>query len=99
MDRRKFLKYLGVGTATAAVVVVAPELVEHAIGMGPVDEPYMFAYGHGTEVAHISEYADYSDFSELAIHESMDDIVAEAAKELAYRASLTMNQLWEATLA
>lgn len=74
MDRRKFLSWLGVGVVGAAV---APSAL---FSEGPACVTPFHTIGSSPEM--FKTYADYSNFSEFAISSSIDDIVANAAKEL-----------------
>jgi hypothetical protein len=86
MNRRGSLKVLGFGATAAAVVAVAPEFcnslcsswcTEHA--MPPAET--------------IGGWADYSNFSNLAIRSAIDESVQESAVELGYRASLSISDI------
>lgn len=72
MNRRSFLKFLGVG---AAAVAVAPALIHEAVvpAATQVEAPI---------VATIAGYYDYANFSSFAIAASIDECVANAAAEL-----------------
>ena len=75
MNRRTFLKWLGVGTAIAAVapstlLPEAPACVAEPIAVAPA------------VCATIGEYADYCNFSSMAIAAAIDEAVLNAAEEL-----------------
>lgn len=89
MNRRKFLNWLGVGTA---IVAVAPStlLAEAPAYVAP---PVAYStYVMGKDAV-ISTYADYMNFSDFAISSSVDDIVAQAAEELGKAAAEEVNRL------
>ncbi len=89
MNRRKFLQWLGVG---AAAVAVAPSVL---LSEGPVCVAP--ATGYATYVmgtnAMIGEYCNYANFSSFAIASAMDDVVANAAKELGEAAGCSIADL------
>jgi hypothetical protein len=85
MNRRSFLKRLGVGSAAVAAVAVVPELATSLFEGAP------------PAVATIGEYCNYANFSQLAIATSVDEAVTNASLELGHRSVLAMNTLWEAT--
>ncbi len=83
MNRRKFLSRVLTG---AAVVAVGSKI------------PFAFSkMPKAPVVATISGYADYCNFSNLAIATSVDEIVSESAIELGYRASQSIRELEAAT--
>lgn len=81
MDRRKFLKRLGLGAATVvAGVAVAPKALEFLVTPAP-------------SASVIGTYAEYSNFSQFAIAKAWDEMIDDCAKELAFRARYTMASL------
>ena len=88
MDRRKFLQRLGIGVATVAVAPKAIEAVCSCEGgfkplIGTAEE---WCNVHGTPLVECSptvkEYGDYTNFSQFANCEQIDDVVMKAAEEL-----------------
>jgi TAT (twin-arginine translocation) pathway signal sequence len=75
MNRRKFLKWLGVGVAGAAVAPSALSLLEPAC----VAEPATFAL---MSDAIVGEYFNYVNFSSFALATAIDESVQNAAAEL-----------------
>jgi len=92
MNRRTFLKWLGVGTAIAAVApsTLLPE------APACVAEP---AAGYATYVmgqnAMIGEYCNYVNFSDFAISAAIDEVVSNAAEELGNASARRINYLYE----
>jgi hypothetical protein len=80
MNRRKFLKRLGVGVVVVAVAPTALQLVEPASVAAPGYATYVMGQN-----AVISEYCNYVNFSDFAITGAIDEQVKETANELAYR--------------
>lgn len=101
MNRRKFLSWLGVGTAVAATAPTALLACEDpwcgsiaGEGIIPHDELHGFHYDTvKADTLQIGEYNDYFSFSSFAIAEAIDEHVAFAAKELAYRQGALLNDL------
>ena len=85
MDRRKFLRFLGIGTAAVAVAPTALFTEGPACVAAPIAAP---------ECAVISGYADYASFSSLAIATALDEQMRDACKELAYRAGQSTAALY-----
>lgn len=81
MNRRGFLKFLGVGAAVAAVAPIALEAVANANPAAPV-------------TATIGSYTDYASFSTLAREEAIDKMVQEAAEQLGRRAGESFESMW-----
>jgi hypothetical protein len=79
MNRRRFLKWVGAGTAAVAV---APTALFH-------EGPACVAAVPTT----IGEYAEYVNFSSFALASSMDEIIANTAKQLAHNAGLSVSEL------
>lgn len=97
MERRSFIKKLFGGAAAVAVVAAVPAVAEtcdcalRSFWDGPCPK-------HSTQtLGDYAEYADYSSFSRISLSQSERAMVDDAARELAYRAGLSMNQLWEQT--
>jgi hypothetical protein len=90
LNRRKFFKWLGVGTAAA---VVAPTVLKalEPLCVAPKTLTYT-TYVMGKD-AIISEYANYVNFSDFALASAMDEVVSDTAKELSYQCSLHVSQL------
>lgn len=81
MDRRSFLKRLGIGATTLAVgVAVTPKAIEFLVTPAP-------------SASVIGTYAEYVNFSQFAIAEALDDMIDDCAKELAFRTSQTIAAL------
>jgi hypothetical protein len=78
MNRRRFLKWVGAGTAAVAV---APTALFH-------EGPACVAAVPTT----IGDYADYANFSELARAQAIDEMVSNTAAELGRQAALTYNE-------
>lgn len=77
MNRRKFLSWLGVGVVGAAVAPTA------LLSPGPACVAVDPLLGVAVPCdAVIGSYAEYCSFSSLAIATAIDDLVANAAKEL-----------------
>ncbi len=90
MNRRSFLKKLGIGAAAATTVAAAPELC-HSLCSSWCTE-------HAAPVsATIGEYYDYANFSSFAIDESWDKMLSDAAIELGQAASLSIKELYRVT--
>lgn len=85
MNRRNFLKFLGVGVAVAAA---APSVVAALEPVCQTQAPI---------AAVIAEYSDYVNFSDLAIARAIDAHVSEAAAQLGHQAGLTLNALHSQT--
>jgi len=68
MNRRNFLKWLGVGSAAA---VVAPSILlsKESVCATPI-------------AANVNQYSDYSNFSQFALEADWDEVVMQVAKEL-----------------
>lgn len=79
MNRRGFLKMLGIGAASAAVFPT--------IALKSVSQPVEIE-------AVVGEYENYSSFSSFALAQSIDPIVAAAALELGRQASEDINKLY-----
>jgi hypothetical protein len=79
MNRRKFLRWLGVGIAGAAVAPSVLAAMEPSCVAAPVVgyRTYLIS-----ECAIINSYANYVNFSDFALAASIDEVVANAAKEL-----------------
>lgn len=114
MNRRSFLKWLGVGTAGVAVAPSAVKAVESTVPYKhdsancpacgfqkpelrctcPVTEEGPMCPVHGCH--NPSGYANYANFSQHTVEESIDKIVSDAAHELGYQAGKTQSDLWKA---
>jgi hypothetical protein len=94
LNRRKFFKWLGVGTAAA---VVAPTMLKalEPLCVAPKTLTYT-TYVMGKD-AIISEYANYVNFSDFALASAMDEAVENAAAELGHRAGLSVAKLHKST--
>jgi hypothetical protein len=81
LDRRKFFKWLGVGTAAT---VVAPSAVKAMESLCVAPKPTAYrTYVMGKETLFsYPEYVDYANFSSFAISTSIDEVVEKAAAEL-----------------
>lgn len=88
MNRRSFLKRLGIG---AAVAVAAPIAVEAVCGCASGSKPLIgtaeeWCDIHGTPLVEcvpvLKDYADYTDFSSFVNCQEFDVIVTQAAEEL-----------------
>lgn len=90
MNRRRFLGLLGAGAVAAKI---AP-LVEFTAA--PVAEKTYLRYVMGTDAV-IGAYADYANFSSLALNGAIDDLVHDCAVELGMRAGYSKSQLWAKT--
>ena len=88
MNRRSFLKWLGAGTAA---VVVAPAAIAKVAASASQTEKVWAP-------ASIAEYSDYANFSSLSIANATDQLVSDAAKELAFRQSQSLEQLYTMAL-
>lgn len=89
MNRRKFLKWLGVGSAA---VVAAPSVLA-SLGTDCVAvDPLLGAVVPAG--AFISEYASYTNFSSFALSAPIDSVVANAAKELGEAAGRDIASLY-----
>jgi len=83
MDRRGFLKRLGIGAAAAVAVSACPELVTDLLAptaSAPV-------------VATIGEWNNYYNFSSFSVAQAIDKFVADAAVELSYRTGQSVREL------
>lgn len=89
MDRRKFLKFLGVG---AAAVVAAPALLTEAVAAPVATSTCYQTYIMGKS-AIIGGYADYAKFSDFALASSIDEVVSNTAAELGRQAGESVRQL------
>jgi hypothetical protein len=100
MNRRKFLKWLGVGTAAA---VVAPSAIAECTdpwcgsiageGIIPHDELHSWNATTYYNTMGLDTYNDYSSFSQFAIESSIDQVVQNAAKELGAAAGRDISAL------
>lgn len=77
MDRRSFLKKLGIGTAAVAV---APIAVETALSCSSSRKPIRVS--RFVSRLRVGDYVDYTNFSQVAKREEIDKIVMQAAEEL-----------------
>lgn len=84
MNRRGFIKSIGIGAATAAVAVTA---LEGGISFlaEPESIPAVLGEWH--------EYANYGAFSTEANALAWDDMISNCAAELAYRAGKSVQEL------
>ncbi len=87
MNRRGFIRLLGIGAASAVV----PKYFLPPIGgwrsdtiVNPYDDPNFI----GNRVFTIGSYADYFSFSDLALQTSINPLLANLAMETSYRAAL-----------
>lgn len=88
MDRRAFLKKLGLGAATVAVAPIAVEAACTCAGgfkplIGTSEE---WCSIHGTPLTEcmpvLKDYVEYTNFSQFANCEEIDEVVMKAAEEL-----------------
>src|SRR5882724_160465 len=87
MNRRKFFKWLGVGTAAA---VVAPSALASCgdpwcgsiAGEGIIPHDELHDSWDGPSESVVRGYADYTNFSSFALAAAIDDIVSQSAAEL-----------------
>ena len=106
MDRRSFLKKLGLG---AAAVVAAPIVVSECAdpwcgsiageGIIPHDELHAAAWDKAVErytENGLEEYSKYTNFSEFAMAQEIDDTVMQAAEELGKSFGREMSALYDA---
>ena len=84
MNRRTFLRRALTGVA---VVAVASKMPLSGLMSAPTSAP-----------ATIAGYSEYSNFSILAISQSIDEIVQKSAVELGYRAGQSIDELYAMTL-
>ena len=84
MNRRGFLKMLGIGAATAAVSPTLAFKLAKTTGV---------RRAVGTQAV-ISEYVDYASFSSMSIAAAIDPVVASAAAELGRRAGEDISTLY-----
>lgn len=90
LNRRKFFKWVGVGVAASAV---APSVIKAAESLCVAPKTLTYTtYVMGKD-AIIGEYANYCNFSSMAIASAMDEAVADSAKELSYQAGLSISEL------
>lgn len=88
MDRRKFLKRLGIGAAVAVAAPIAVEAVcSCASGFKPlIGTAEEYCDIHGIPLVEcmpvLKDFADYTDFSSFANCEEIDAVVMKAAEEL-----------------
>lgn len=91
MDRRSFLKRLGIGAAVAATPVLAPKAIEAicscASGFKPlIGSAEEWCQVHGTPLVEcmpvLMDYVEYTNFSQFASCEEIDEVVTQAAAEL-----------------
>ena len=88
MDRRSFLKKLGIGAATVAVAPIAVEAVcGCASGFKPlIGTAEEWCEVHGTPLVEcmpiLKDYVGYTNFSQFASCEEIDAVVMQAAEEL-----------------
>lgn len=81
MQRRAFLKKLGIGTAVAAAACTCHVGFKPLIGTAEE-----WCNIHGTPMVEcvpaLKNYADYTNFTQFAICEQIDKVVMETAEEL-----------------
>lgn len=88
MNRRSFFKWLGAGSVA---VVVAPSAL---FTEGPACvAPPPFVDVPSLHVHSIGDYAEYTNFSQFAIDQSIDAMTKDTAAELSYRAGLSWQTL------
>lgn len=85
ISRRRFFKWLGAGTAAvvvapSALAVCADPWCGSIAGEGII--PHDELHEYPANISYYTEYADYTNFSSFALAASIDNIVANAAKEL-----------------
>jgi TAT (twin-arginine translocation) pathway-exported protein len=94
MNRRKFLKWLGVGTAAVVVAPSALKLLEPA-SVAPAPTIGYTTYIMGKDAV-ISDWYEYANFSQFAIAADFDAAVQACAEELGHAAGLEISRLHEA---
>ena len=92
MDRRGFLKKLGIGAAVAATACAVPEFATSAI------ESLLPSASVTAASATFGTYAEYCNFSNFAVAQAIDEMVDDCAAELGYRAGLSVRALQMATI-
>lgn len=92
MDRRGFLKKLGIGAAVAATACAVPEFATSAI------ESLLPSASVTAASATLGTYAEYCNFSSFAVAQAIDEMVGDCAAELGYRAGLSVRALQMATI-
>jgi TAT (twin-arginine translocation) pathway signal sequence len=81
MNRRSFLRWLGAGIAVGAV---APAAITSVLESESVAKTGYATYVMGQDAV-IGCYADYTNFSQFALSESIDQAIQDTANELSYR--------------
>lgn len=94
MDRRGFLKKLGIGAAVAATACAVPEFATSAI------ESLLPSASVTAASATLGTYGEYCNFSSFAVAQAIviDEMVGDCAAELGYRAGLSVRALQRATI-
>jgi hypothetical protein len=101
MNRRKFLSWLGMGSAAVAVApyallngepVYVTETVCSCSGRSFWEGPCDYCRAHPAPPSTLG-YADYSSFSKVAVDAEIDDVVSQTAMELGRQAGLSIRQL------
>lgn len=87
MNRRGFLKFLGIGAATAAA---APALLETAMVS---ETPAVLPAALAPEASIMGTYGEYTNFSAFAIAAAIDEVVGSSAKELSYRVGKSIDTM------
>lgn len=102
MDRRKFLQRLGFGTVGLATVAVAPKALEAVCSCASGFKPLVgtaeeYCDIHGTPLVEcmpvLKDYVEYTNFSQFANCQEIDDLVAQTAKELGESLAKEINAL------
>lgn len=82
MNRRKFLKWIGLGAIAATI---APQFLERIDPVLNIPVPVN---------AVIGEYNNYANFSSFAVKESIDEVVENSAIELGYQVGQSISLLY-----
>ena len=101
MDRRDFLKKLGIGAAVAATACAVPEFatsaIESLLPSASAIESLLPSASVTAASATFGTYANYCNFSSFASAQ-VDEMVGDCAAELGYRAGLSVRALQMATI-
>lgn len=89
MNRRSFLRGLGILAAVAPVAKLLPSV---AVPPSSLVTTSYYTYLMGKDAV-IGQYADYVNFSDVALSTPIDPALAHVTKELSYRLAYTINYL------